>query len=69
MLKWKAEGLPADGLSAQNAVVILNSTSRSPLIIDPSTQASEWLKSHLRVTGQNVEVRRQPQRCGHDACS
>ncbi|KAG2426397.1 hypothetical protein HYH02_014824 [Chlamydomonas schloesseri] len=56
MLKWKAEGLPGDGLSAQNAVVILNSTSRSPLIIDPSTQASEWLKAHLRVTGQNVEV-------------
>lgn len=57
MLKWKAEGLPADGLSAQNAVVILNSTSRSPLIIDPSTQASEWLKQHLKVTGQNIEVR------------
>ncbi|KXZ45909.1 DHC7 protein [Gonium pectorale] len=56
MLKWKAEGLPADGLSAQNAVVILNSTSRSPLIIDPSTQASEWLNTHLKVTGANIEV-------------
>nr|BBC28429.1 cytoplasmic dynein 1b heavy chain [Yamagishiella unicocca] len=56
MLKWKAEGLPADGLSAQNAVVILNSTSRSPLIIDPSTQASEWLNAHLRVTGANIDV-------------
>nr|ADI46856.1 DHC1bf [Volvox carteri f. nagariensis] len=56
MLKWKAEGLPADMLSSQNAVVILNSTSRSPLIIDPSTQASEWLKTHLRVTGANVDV-------------
>nr|BCL66104.1 cytoplasmic dynein 1b heavy chain [Volvox africanus] len=56
MLKWKAEGLPADALSSQNAVVILNSTSRSPLIIDPSTQASEWLKAHLRVTGANIDV-------------
>ncbi|KAG2486208.1 hypothetical protein HYH03_015170 [Edaphochlamys debaryana] len=56
MLKWKSEGLPADGLSAQNAVVILNSTSRSPLIIDPSTQASEWLKNHLKIKGANLEV-------------
>ncbi|GFR50179.1 hypothetical protein Agub_g12346, partial [Astrephomene gubernaculifera] len=56
MLKWKAEGLPADGLSAQNAVVILNSTSRSPLIIDPSTQASEWLNAHLKLSGANIDV-------------
>ncbi|GLI62890.1 cytoplasmic dynein 1b heavy chain [Volvox africanus] len=56
MLKWKAEGLPADALSSQNAVIILNSTSRSPLIIDPSTQASEWLNSHLRVIGANIDV-------------
>jgi hypothetical protein len=56
MLKWKAEGLPADNLSSQNAVVILNSTARSPLIIDPSTQASEWLKQHLKVAGANIDV-------------
>nr|ADI46936.1 DHC1bm [Volvox carteri f. nagariensis] len=56
MLKWKAEGLPADSLSSQNAVVILNSTSRSPLIIDPSTQASGWLNAHLRVGGANIDV-------------
>ena len=37
MLKWKGEGLPADGLSMQNAVIILNS-SRTPLVIDPSSQ-------------------------------
>lgn len=41
MLTWKAEGLPADGLSLQNAIAILHS-QLSPLIIDPSTQASEW---------------------------
>ena len=37
MLRWKGEGLPADGLSMQNAVIILNST-RTPLVIDPSSQ-------------------------------
>ena len=37
MLRWKAEGLPADNLSMQNGVVILNATL-PPLVIDPSTQ-------------------------------
>jgi hypothetical protein len=41
MLKWKSEGLPADGLSMQNAVIILNST-RTPLVIDPSSQVAEY---------------------------
>mmetsp|Transcript_33539 Transcript_33539/g.74227 ORF Transcript_33539/g.74227 Transcript_33539/m.74227 type:complete len:2007 (+) Transcript_33539:3-6023(+) len=55
MLKWKGEGLPGDDLSMQNAVVILNST-QSPLVIDPSTQASEWLKTHLKGVHNTVEV-------------
>ena len=46
MLTWKAEGLPGDELSMENAVVILQST-QAPLIIDPSAQASEWLKAHV----------------------
>jgi dynein heavy chain 2, cytosolic len=37
MLTWKAQGLPADVLSLQNAVVIINCTL-TPLIIDPSLQ-------------------------------
>lgn len=41
MLTWKGKGLPADDLSVQNAIVIMNS-QLSPLIIDPSTQASDW---------------------------
>jgi dynein heavy chain 2 len=55
MLKWKMEGLPADGLSMQNAVIILNS-ARTPLIIDPSSQAGEWLKTHLSSKGGSFEV-------------
>ena len=46
MLTWKAEGLPGDMLSMENAIVILNS-AQAPLIIDPSTQASQWLKAHV----------------------
>lgn len=55
MLKWKAEGLPGDVLSMQNAVVILNS-QLSPLVVDPSTQASTWLESHLRSKSSSLEV-------------
>ena len=46
LLTYKKEGLPADPLSMENAVMILNSV-RTPLIIDPATQASEWLKKSL----------------------
>jgi dynein heavy chain 2, cytosolic len=36
MLTWKKEGLPADNLSTENAIMILNS-QQTPLIIDPAT--------------------------------
>lgn len=55
MLTWKKEGLPADILSVENAIMIKNSQS-TPLIIDPATQASEWLKSNLRKNNENMEV-------------
>jgi len=55
LLKWKSEGLPADDLSIENAIILLNST-KTPLIIDPSTQATEWLKHHLKETGSQVDI-------------
>lgn len=45
-LAWKAEGLPADQLSIENAIVIQNVAS-TPFIIDPSTQAVAWLRHHM----------------------
>jgi dynein heavy chain 2, cytosolic len=36
MLTWKKEGLPADTLSMENAIMIMNS-QRTPLVIDPAT--------------------------------
>lgn len=55
MLTWKKEGLPADTLSVENAIMI-TTTEKTPLIIDPATQASEWLKANLKKVSENVEV-------------
>ena len=55
MLRWKAQGLPTDKLSSENAIVILNAI-QTPLIIDPSSQATEWLKSYLQADGGSIEV-------------
>jgi len=55
MLTWKKEGLPADMLSMENAIMIMNS-QLTTLVIDPATQASEWLKTSLRKANDNVEV-------------
>jgi len=55
MLTWKKEGLPADQLSVENAIMITN-TELTPLIIDPATQASEWLKTNLKKNCESVEV-------------
>ncbi|KAB1251121.1 Cytoplasmic dynein 2 heavy chain 1 [Camelus dromedarius] len=46
-LIWKSEGLPSDDLSIENALVILQSRV-CPFLIDPSSQATEWLKTHLK---------------------
>jgi dynein heavy chain 2, cytosolic len=54
ILHWKSEGLPGDSLTLENTVMIFNS-SKNALMIDPNTQATEWLKKHLQVKG-NVEM-------------
>jgi dynein heavy chain 2, cytosolic len=56
LLTWKKEGLPADSLSMENAIMIINS-NRTPLIIDPATQATEWLKKSIKQNGESgVEI-------------
>jgi len=55
LLTFKKEGLPADNLSMENAIVILNAV-RTPLIIDPATQATEWLKKSLVQSRESVEI-------------
>eukprot|EP01063_Lacrimia_lanifica_P030849 TRINITY_DN4987_c0_g1_i1.p1 TRINITY_DN4987_c0_g1~~TRINITY_DN4987_c0_g1_i1.p1 ORF type:complete len:2324 (+),score=1039.90 TRINITY_DN4987_c0_g1_i1:991-6972(+) len=42
--QWNIQGLPADNLSTENAI-ILHNASRWPLMIDPQGQANAWIKS------------------------
>lgn len=55
LLTFKKEGLPADNLSMENAIYILNAT-KTPLVIDPATQATGWLKKSLMQSKESVEV-------------
>jgi len=55
LLRWKSQGLPTDKLSSENAIVILKA-HLTPLIIDPSSQATRWLKSNLQADGGSIET-------------
>ena len=54
MLQWRADGLPADDLSLENAITMMKCIPR-PFVIDPSSQAIEWLKFHLGKE-ESIEV-------------
>lgn len=45
-LQWKAEGLPSDQLSMQNALCMFNSV-QTPFLIDPNSTAVSWLKTNM----------------------
>ncbi|XP_068440329.1 cytoplasmic dynein 2 heavy chain 1 isoform X1 [Clinocottus analis] len=53
-LIWKSQGLPSDDLSMENALVILQINALKlqsvacPFLIDPSSRATEWLRTHLQ---------------------
>jgi dynein heavy chain 2 len=49
------EGLPSDELSIENAISILQS-QLSPFLIDPSSRASDWIKTHLGTGEKPIEV-------------
>jgi len=54
LLKWKTEKLPADDLSMENAIMLRN-TVKTPIIFDPATQATEWLKNTLKNEENAIE--------------
>ena len=47
---WRAQGLPADPLSTQNAAIIAK-CARFPLIIDPQLQAVVWIRGREDANG------------------
>ncbi|KAJ1675219.1 dynein heavy chain, partial [Spiromyces aspiralis] len=47
-LEWSSQGLPPDDLAVENAVM-LGRFNRYPLIIDPSGQATQFLKNNLQA--------------------
>uniref|UniRef100_A0A3B5KZ59 Dynein, axonemal, heavy chain 9 n=1 Tax=Xiphophorus couchianus TaxID=32473 RepID=A0A3B5KZ59_9TELE len=60
---WQNEGLPADGMSTENAT-ILTSCQRWPLMVDPQLQGIKWIKNRY---GDQLRVIRIEQRGYLDA--
>lgn len=42
--EWNIHGLPADGFSTENGIIIVRG-NKWPLVIDPQCQAQKWIKS------------------------
>jgi len=51
--KWQIHGLPRDGLSVDNGVIVEYS-KRWPLFIDPQGQANKWIKKLEKDAGIDV---------------
>ncbi|GET89825.1 dynein heavy chain, putative [Leishmania tarentolae] len=55
LLQYKSEGLSGDGLSLENALVMLD-TEQTPLVVDPANKAVEWMREHLKRANVVVET-------------
>ncbi|GAA6069231.1 dynein axonemal heavy chain 7 isoform X1, partial [Tachysurus ichikawai] len=50
---WTIAGLPSDGFSIDNAIIISNAR-RWPLMIDPQGQANKWVKNMEKANSLHV---------------
>ena len=53
--EWIVKGLPNDGTSIDNAIIIENSHQAFPLLIDPQLSGTKWLRA---IKGENLVVLR-----------
>ena len=53
MKGWNMHGLPSDGTSLENGILVTNA-ERWGLCIDPQEQANKWLKSMLKA--ENLQI-------------
>lgn len=51
--EWNIKGLPSDGFSTENGIIVTTG-NRWPLIIDPQCQAMKWIKNKERVNDIQV---------------
>lgn len=50
---WNIDGLPTDSFSIDNGVIVA-STRRWPLLIDPQGQANKWIKNMEKANNLHV---------------
>jgi len=51
--QWHIEGLPTDGFSIENGIVVFNAR-RWPLMIDPQGQANKWIRNMEKANSLEV---------------
>ena len=51
--QWQVDGLPADGLSTENGIILANAF-RWPLCIDPQGQANKWIRNMEQEAGVEI---------------